>query len=125
MKKTLVKYGSVTAMALLPVSAMAQAGIDDSYLLRIINLVQTYLNVFAALIIALAFLYFLWGLLSFVTSGGDSEKRTKAINTIIMGIVILAVMVSVWGLVKILTNFFGVDSTSATIPTPPVITLPN
>lgn len=123
MKKTLVKVSGVLAGALLPVLAMAQS-IDDSYLHRVVDLVQYYLNIIAALIIALAFLYFLWGLVSLVTSGGDKAKRTEALYKIGMGIVVLAVMVSVWGLVRILTNFFGVDPNSQTIPQPPVITLP-
>ena len=123
MKKTLVKVSGVLAGALLPVLALAQA-IDDSYLVRAVTLVQYYLNIIAALIIALAFIYFLWGLISLITSAGDKGKRAEALSKIGMGIVVLAVMVSVWGLVRILTGFFGVDPNSQTIPQPPVITLP-
>jgi TRAP-type C4-dicarboxylate transport system permease small subunit len=123
MKKTLAKYSSVATGVLFPVLVMAQT-INDGYLVRIVELVQRYLNIIAALIIALAFIYFLWGLLSLVTSAGDKGQRADALNKIGMGIVVLAVMVSVWGLVRILTGFFGVDSSGQTIPQPPVITLP-
>jgi len=122
MKKILVKYSSVALMALFPVLALA--AIDDSYLSNAVDLVQRYLNIAAALIIALAFIYFLWGIMKLVTAGGDSKARDAALGTIWWGLVVLAVMVSVWGLVRILTGFFGVDSNSQTIPPPPVITLP-
>jgi len=64
----------------------------------------------APFIISLTVLAFLWGLFNLVRS--NSEKAYKeAKQMIFFGIIALFVMVSVWGLVKILYNSinFGAD----------------
>lgn len=58
------------------------------------------------LIIGLGVLLFIWGLIKYVTAGGDEKARVEGRNYIIYGIIALFVMVSVWGLVSILTNTF-------------------
>ena len=58
------------------------------------------------IIISLSVLVFLWGLIKYVKSI-DDKTRQEAIGTITYGIVALFVMVSVWGLVNLLTNSFG------------------
>lgn len=60
--------------------------------------------------IGLAVLFFIWGLIKYVSAGGDSDKQKEARDTIIWGIVILFVMVSVWGLVNVLINTFGLQN---------------
>ena len=59
------------------------------------------------IIFALAVLYFLWGALLFIQSAGDPKGREEGKKRLIFGIIGLAVMVSVWGLVSILVNTFG------------------
>ncbi|MEK7471410.1 MAG: hypothetical protein AAB623_02055 [Patescibacteria group bacterium] len=77
------------------------------------------LNSVVPVLIALAVVYFVWGVISFVISA-DEEAKTKGRNKIIAGIIGLAVIVSLWGLVNILTNTFGLsgsNSTNITLPT--------
>ena len=70
-------------------------------LLDMINLVIPF-------IISLALLYFLINIFKLVFASDDSKGREDAKGLIIWGIVTLFVMVSVWGLVRILTStFFG------------------
>jgi hypothetical protein len=60
------------------------------------------------LVIALTVLVLLWGIFKLVLAGDNEEKRSEAKVIMFYGIVSLFVMVSVWGLVRILTNtFFG------------------
>jgi hypothetical protein len=61
-----------------------------------------------AFIVALAVLYFMWGVLTFIRSGDNESAREKGRSMIIYGIIGLAVMFSVWGLVNILINTFHV-----------------
>ena len=42
--------------------------------------------------------------MSFISKAADEEKRTEAKNFIIWGIIGIFVMVSIWGLVNILTG---------------------
>ncbi len=59
---------------------------------------------------AAAIAFFVWGVVKFFIINSDEEaKRTQGKQFMIWGIVALAVMVSVWGLVKILTTTFGTN----------------
>ncbi len=63
-----------------------------------------------ALFVALAVLYFFIGVVNFIKSGENESERTKGRNQIIFGLIGLAVMMSVWGLVSLITTSFGIDN---------------
>ena len=110
MKKSLkLALGSGAAM-MLPLLAMAQSGgfySIESSLQTVIRILNSYI---IPLIIGIAVIYFLAGLIKYVTAGGDEEKRKEARNTMIYGIIAIFVMVSVWGLVNLLRNSFALDN---------------
>lgn len=59
-------------------------------------------------IFAIAIVMFMWGAVKFFIINSDEEaKREQGKQFMIWGIVALAVMISVWGLVAILTSTFG------------------
>lgn len=61
-------------------------------------------------IFAIAIVMFVWGAVKFFIIGADEEsKREQGKQFMIWGIIALAVMISVWGLVGILTSTFGVN----------------
>ncbi len=66
------------------------------------------------LIIAASVIVFLFGVFKFIKAEGDDKQAGR--EFIIWGIVGLFVMVSVWGLVSILTNTFSLNNTSLNIP---------
>ena len=61
------------------------------------------------LIFAGAFMFFLWGVMRFIMAT-DSTKREEGKKNIIWGLVGLFVMVSMWGIIKIFTTLFGVET---------------
>jgi len=63
------------------------------------------------LLIALAVVFFLYGILKYITARDDEEKRGKMKNIMIYGIIGLFVMISFWGIVNILINTFELDTT--------------
>src|SRR3989344_5309651 len=81
------------------------------------NLVTCNISKFVIpLIFALALAAFIWGVMQFFILNPDEEaKREQGKQFIVWGIVALAVMLSVWGLVKILGNTFGLDTSNAKI----------
>ena len=84
----------------------------------IVNLViKNILDPVVILLIALALVYFMWGVFTYVGRGAEGGDRTKGIQMMSYGILALFIMVSVWGLVYILINTFDLNSSS--IPTPP------
>lgn len=60
------------------------------------------------LIMSMALLVFVWGILKYIHKGGDPAERAQGRQFMIYGVIGLAVMASVWGLVRILTNTLGV-----------------
>ena len=74
------------------------------------------INLAIPLVIALAVLYFFWGLAQYILSQGSEDKREEGKNIMIWGIIALFVMVSVWGLIKLLQETFNVKDQNPIIP---------
>lgn len=83
--------------------AIGQATDLRGIVVNIIGMIRAYV---IPLIISLALVVFLWGVFKTVTAAGDPKKRQEGIGFITYGIIGLAVMVSVWSLVYILTSTF-------------------
>ena len=60
-------------------------------------------------LIALGVIYFVWGVITYVIADSEEAKK-KGRDTIIFGIIGLAVIISVWGLVYLITATFGIDN---------------
>ncbi len=61
------------------------------------------------LIIALAVAMFIWGVVQYVINSDEEAKKEKGKQFMIWGIIGLAVMVGVWGLVHILGSTFNIN----------------
>jgi hypothetical protein len=71
------------------------------------------------LLIAIGVVIFVWGVISYVIAS-DEEAKSKGRDRIIAGIIGLVVIVGLWGLVRIVTNTFGLNNvTNITLPTVP------
>ena len=62
------------------------------------------------LVVALAVAMFIWGVVQYVINSDEEAKKEKGKQFMIWGIIGLAVMVGVWGLVKILGSTFGIKN---------------
>ena len=79
------------------------------------------LNSIVPVLIALGVVYFVWGVITYVVSSDEEAKKTGR-NRIIYGIIGLAVIIGLWGLVNLLRNTFGLNnSQNVTLPTVPVV----
>lgn len=112
--KQIALAGSV-AFAL-PFIAFAQSvnSVQDlaSFTINLIN------NVATPLVFALAFIVFIWGIFQYFIFGGHKdESRKLGRSLMIWGIVGFAVMLSVWGLVHILTGTVQLTNTQQ-LPAP-------
>jgi hypothetical protein len=74
----------------------------------VVGCVTSIINLLIPLAIAVAVLFFVWGLVKYISAGGDDTATAEARKFMLFGIIAIFVMVSVWGLVGILVNtFFG------------------
>lgn len=110
---------SAAAFAVPLVSLAAVSNLSDvgSFIINLIN------NVLVPVLFAVAFIVFLWGAFDTFILGANSEDvKEKGKNLMLWGLIGFFVMVSVWGLVNILTGSiqFG-NNTGVTPPvTPPI-----
>jgi hypothetical protein len=65
------------------------------------------INLTLVVVLALALLVFLKGLASFIAKSGDAKSHAEGKNLMIWGLVGLFVMVSVFGIVRLLRDDFG------------------
>jgi len=104
MKKVVrVVAGSLWA---LPFLASAQS---VNYLTDLLNGIKSLLDQLVVVLVALAVVWFIWNVIQY-TIAEDEDKKKKAKSQMIWGIVAIAVIVSIWGLVGILQNIFGVTN---------------
>ncbi len=98
-----------TIASFLPSVAFAQAITDvNSLTYKLTNIG----NIFIEILIAFAVIYIIFNVVRFIVSDAGSEKRTGYRDGVLWGIVGLFVILSIWGLVRILTNTFRTDSTA-------------
>lgn len=117
MKKLLNLYPSlVLGYSVLPLIAGAQ-GVTQ--LGTTLTNIKNTLNTIIGILFIIATIVFIWGVIQFIASAGDEAKRTKAKGIMTWGIVGLAVMSAAWGIVNVLTQYFGVQG--VTTPTIPII----
>ncbi|OGI92188.1 hypothetical protein A2933_01300 [Candidatus Nomurabacteria bacterium RIFCSPLOWO2_01_FULL_46_18] len=117
MKNKIIVLFLGLALAMMPVLASAQvtgefigcAGIPLGTLEGILCKVGDILNLIVPILIALAVVIFIWGVITYVV-GGDEEAKKKGRQRMIWGIIGIAVIVALWGLVRVLTNTFGVGN---------------
>ena len=98
-----------------PFIASAQAAtLDTGWFTDALTTLGNFLDLLVPFLVGLAVVLFLWGVLTYVMAGADDEKKKNARNFMIWGIIAIFVMVSVWGIIEILTNLFGTN-----VVTPP------
>ncbi|MEI6396785.1 MAG: pilin [Candidatus Taylorbacteria bacterium] len=109
----------ITVLAVLaPSIAMADTIVNAD------NLVFTLTrlgNVLIGLLIAAAVIFIIWHAVMFIFKASDPEGRSAHRTGVLWGIVGLAIILSIWGLVGILTNTFSTTNNPNQVGTPPVI----
>ena len=117
MKKLLASL----SLGALPVLALAQTT-EATDAFSLLAILQNVVDAVIPFVIGLGVLVFIYGVFNFVTSAGDEEARAGAKQLIIWGIIGIFVMVSVWGLVNILSRTFNLDKDTfippQTVPVP-------
>jgi hypothetical protein len=121
--KSFLKKGLTSAGAFaLPFLALAQDGAITSATSfdTLFDYIAGFLNNATGLIVAIAFVLFIFGLLKYIRSAGDEKSRGEAKNIMVYGIIIMFLMISVWGFVKVLNNAFFGGTTQNIIDTPTI-----
>lgn len=119
MKKFIASLGF--AAGFLPLLALAQVSTAPGTIGGVLSTIGNLLNFLIPILIAAAVVYFIWGVISYVTAK-DEEKQKEARKVMISGIIGLFVIVSIWGIIGLLTSTFGIGTGGGPsgIPTVPI-----
>ena len=104
------KFGAALAVISLAFPALASA----ATLLDTLALANTFLNAAIGLFITLAIVVFFWGLIRYVLAAG--EAKAEGLQIMLWGVIAIFVMVSIWGIIRLLQSTFKVTSTDPVIP---------
>lgn len=111
------KLGYIGAAFALPLLAFAQVSSIYDLGTLIINIINTVL---VPVLFAIAFIIFLWGVFQyFILGGADEEKRATGQALMLWGIIGFFIMVSIWGLVHILTGTVSLNNNVPDYPSAP------
>jgi len=102
--------GAALAVVVLPGVAGAVTVLDT------LNLVNTVINALVPIIISLSLVVFFFGLVKYMMSLGKEESRKEAMQLMIWGVIAIFVMVSIWGIIRLLQSTFKVTSSDPIVP---------
>ncbi|MFA6386347.1 MAG: pilin [Candidatus Paceibacterota bacterium] len=111
--KKIITLGLVSGSPLLALAA-------GTTISNILDTLVNYLGYIVPALITIAVIYFIWGVITFMTSSDEEAKkmgRTKIIN----GLIGLFVIVAFWGIIGVVKNSFGIQNnpTDNIIPVTP------
>ena len=102
----LKKIGYLAGVFLVPALAFAQANGENAQTFWN-NIVNNILNPIIELLVAAAFVVFVWGVVDFIRGADDSEKRSTGQQHMIWGIVGLIIIFGANAIINIIKATFG------------------
>lgn len=103
-----------------PLVAAAQTGVNVSYLQNYSNSITGVINyVLVPVLMAIAFIVFLWGVYKyFILGAADEKSRTDGRQFTLWGVIGFVVILSLWGIVNIFMSTLGLSvGTAPAYPT--------
>ncbi len=80
------------------------------------RVVVQIVNPIILLLVAIAFLTFLWGVFEFIRNAGDETKRAEGQRAILWGLVGLVVMFGAYGIINVATSTFNLPPVTKISP---------
>ena len=100
-----ITAATLLAAVIVPVTASA-AG---NSIQKILTNTQDLINILLQIVMTLAFVVFIWGIVKFIAAAGNPQKMTQAKHTILYGIIGIAVMAMITGIIAFLQTYFGIQ----------------
>lgn len=108
-------FNIVATTAILGTPFLAFAAKDFKWLVS--SIITDFIKPTTWLIMSLAVAFFLWNMMEVVRNSDNPDELAKFKGKAVWGIVAIAVMISMWGLVNFVTGSLDLDTTTpVTIP---------
>ena len=101
-----MKKAILVSLALLPSLALAASfdGVSD-----LATSFGSLLKTIIPIVFTIAIIYFFWGVAKYILAAGDAKAAAEGRSIMIYGIIAVAVMASVYGLVQFLQDTFDIN----------------
>jgi hypothetical protein len=109
--KKIISLGLV--LGSLPVVAFAAA----TNAFDIIGVIAGIISVIMPVLVALAAVFFIWGVITYIFTK-DEEQKKKSRSRIINGLIGLFVIIAFWGILAVIMNTFGLTNKIGGNPVP-------
>ena len=86
------------------------------------NVNSQIINPLIVFLFALALVYFLYGMVEFISNGGNDEKKTVGKSHMLWGVVGLTIMMGVWAILNMILNTLNINDIK---PEEGAVTLPD
>ena len=98
------------ALLALSAAALPATAFGAETIIQLSNAIQrTVYRPLVGVLIGIALVLFLWGIVKYVAQRGDESKAAEGAKMMSYGILILFVMFTVWGLIRLGLAFFGFE----------------
>lgn len=105
MNKKIINLIIITAIFLPLLASAAGSGALD----ELVQKITRFLNSLIMILFALATIYFFWGIIEYVIgSYGETKRLDQGRQHILWGLIGMTIMLSAWGIVKMIKSFLGV-----------------
>ena len=125
--KKLFLFGSSLMMAM-PLAVFAEYGdvvegqADPSRIGGIFNLINNILHWVIPVLITVAVIYFIWGVIQYLISG-DEEQKKKATGMTTKRLIGLFIIVAFWGIIRFFSDSIGVGPEQLNVDAIPCVPL--
>ncbi len=117
MKKYIYRISLATSTLFAPVLASAVTTAPFGGLKGFLVEIKKLLGDVIPLLVALAIIYFFWGLVQFLKNAGDVKTHEDGKNKIIWGLLAIFVMLSIAGILELIGSTLGLDTGILVAPT--------
>lgn len=109
--RSFTRFSSIIAAGVVAMPALAGA----ATILNLLALANTVFNALIGLLITLAIVAVFFGVIRYLFANGADIKH-EGLRTALYGVGAIFIMVSIWGIIRLLQSTFGVTSTDPVIP---------
>lgn len=97
------------AMSLFPVFAFAQANVTLGKATDLVRQGKIIIDLLIPMAFALAIIYFFYGVAKYISKAGDPKEAAAGKSIMIYGVIAIAVMASLYGIIFYLQTSLGVN----------------